>query len=58
MDFALEQWKEDRTGDWTKFGCNVNMGFFKSEPDVGIRLLVSQGGGLLRVYSCSDVVAK
>jgi hypothetical protein len=23
--------EEDRTGDWTKFGCTVNMGFFKSE---------------------------
>ncbi|KAF4980332.1 hypothetical protein FZEAL_3649 [Fusarium zealandicum] len=29
MDDALEQWKRDGTGPWTKFACEVGIGWFK-----------------------------
>lgn len=29
MDTALEQWKRDGTGDWSKFACELGIGFFK-----------------------------
>lgn len=31
MDSALEQWEEDRSGDWTKFSCEMGIGFLKSD---------------------------
>jgi choline dehydrogenase-like flavoprotein len=31
MDAALEQWRKDGTGDWSKFACEVGIGFFKSD---------------------------
>ncbi|KAM0326693.1 hypothetical protein ACHAQA_006564 [Verticillium albo-atrum] len=31
MDDALEQWKKDRTGDWSKFACELCIGWFKSD---------------------------
>lgn len=37
MDDALEQWKGDRTGPWTKFGCQLVMGMYKLD-----RLLASK----------------
>ncbi|KFY02882.1 hypothetical protein O988_01833 [Pseudogymnoascus sp. VKM F-3808] len=30
MDSALEQWKTDRTGGWSKYGCETGIGWFKS----------------------------
>lgn len=30
MDEALEQWKRDGTGPWTKFACEMGIGYFKS----------------------------
>ncbi|KAK7975796.1 hypothetical protein PG989_014259 [Apiospora arundinis] len=29
MDAALEQWKQDGTGPWSKFACQAGIGFFK-----------------------------
>lgn len=29
MDDALEQWKKDGTGPWTKFACELGIGWFK-----------------------------
>lgn len=29
MDEALEQWKKDNTGPWTKFACELGIGWFK-----------------------------
>ncbi|KAM5349157.1 hypothetical protein ACJ41O_008980 [Fusarium nematophilum] len=29
MDEALEQWKRDGTGPWTKFACELGIGWFK-----------------------------
>ena len=29
MDEAMEQWKRDGTGLWTKYGCETALGFFK-----------------------------
>ncbi|PKS06064.1 hypothetical protein jhhlp_007898 [Lomentospora prolificans] len=29
MDAALEQWKKDGAGDWSKFACQAGIGFFK-----------------------------
>jgi choline dehydrogenase-like flavoprotein len=31
MDSALEQWQKDRTGDWTKFSCEMAIGYFKND---------------------------
>jgi choline dehydrogenase-like flavoprotein len=31
MNSALDQWKKDRTGDWTKFCCEMAIGYFKSD---------------------------
>ncbi|KAJ6023699.1 hypothetical protein N7540_004496 [Penicillium herquei] len=31
MNSALTQWNEDKTGPWTKFGCQVACGWFKSD---------------------------
>ncbi|KAL2161832.1 hypothetical protein VTH06DRAFT_7616 [Thermothelomyces fergusii] len=31
MDAALEQWKRDGTGPWTKFATEMGIGFFKSD---------------------------
>ena len=31
MAAALKQWELDRTGLWTKYGCQVSCGWFKSE---------------------------
>lgn len=31
MDQALEQWKQDRTGPWTKFACQLGIGWSKSD---------------------------
>jgi choline dehydrogenase-like flavoprotein len=29
MDEAMEQWKKDSTGPWTKFACELGVGWFK-----------------------------
>jgi choline dehydrogenase-like flavoprotein len=29
MDQALEQWKRDKTGGWTEFGCEMDIGWYK-----------------------------
>lgn len=29
MDAALEQWKKDGSGDWSKFACELGIGWFK-----------------------------
>jgi len=31
MDEALEQWKRDGTGPWSKFACEMGIGYFKLE---------------------------
>jgi len=31
MDAALEQWKKDRTGGWSKYACETGIGWFKSD---------------------------
>ena len=31
MDAATEQWNKDRGGDWTKYACELGIGFFKSD---------------------------
>jgi choline dehydrogenase-like flavoprotein len=31
MDSAFDQWKKNQTGGWTKFACEMGIGFFKSE---------------------------
>lgn len=31
MDAALEEWKKDRTGGWSKYACGAGIGWFKSE---------------------------
>ena len=31
MDTALEEWKKDRTGGWSKYACDAGIGWFKSE---------------------------
>lgn len=31
MDTALQQWKRDRTGPWSKYECEILIGYFKSD---------------------------
>lgn len=31
MDAATKQWQKDRTGGWSKYACEMGIGFFKSQ---------------------------
>ncbi|KAB8253529.1 oxidoreductase [Aspergillus pseudonomiae] len=31
MEAAMKQWERDRTGPWTRYGCQLGIGWFKSD---------------------------
>ncbi|KAJ5771604.1 hypothetical protein N7520_002133 [Penicillium odoratum] len=37
MDAALAQWEKDRTGPWTRYGCQIACGWFKSDKVTSLK---------------------
>lgn len=55
MEAAMKQWERDRTGPWTRYGCQLGIGWFKSDRITSCEEFKALPGSVQDFMNCETI---